>query len=305
MTYDKIEKLGPPDDDKIDNPFFAYGIFKPGQLGFAQIKNLKPKYSKTITIPYKMYYRDGIPLILDKPHPSSETAGNLIYFNDNTIEVEIKENGVKKTEKWGAYDIIGNAEPSKLYEWGEIKIGDDPVNVLFGIDPKNGSFKDDYDCSSYDFRNDSYFTVAMDMVKKFIAEDIIIGYDDEEFFEYQMHYILLWSIIERYGSLKYGKESISKNNNKIAKTKTFKHELENRVKRKDTVYSSKDHQEWKLDPHNRRTSMKYYYTIRSNIVHRGKSVTEDDRNKIKYSLNELYDIFRAVLDEDINGKNLK
>ena len=295
---EEIVKLGPPEDEKIDNPFFAYGIFKPGQLGFSQIKRVKDKYSKTMTIPYKMYYRDGIPLIDDKTTKFSETKGNIIYF----------------TNKEEAYKIIGNAEPNKLYKWGVIKINDDPVNVLFGIDPTNGSYEDDYDCSCYDFRNDYYFTVAMKIVKDFIDKDIEIGMDGEEFFQYQMHYTLLWSIIERYGSFKYGKSTIATNNSKISSNKTFKKELKQQIHRteskykirrsNDVVYASNNHEDWELDK-NSYSSMKYYYTVRSNLVHRGKSQSFDDKQRIRHSLRELYYAFKAVLDEDIAGQNLK
>ena len=295
---EEIVKLGPPEDEKIDNPFFAYGIFKPGQLGFAQIKRLKPKYSKTMNIPYKMYYRDGIPLIDGKPSKISETVGNIIYF----------------TNKKEAYKIIGNAEPNKLYEWGEIEINGDPVNVLFGLDPKNGSYEDDYDCSCYDFRNDYYFTVAMDMVEDFIDKDLEIGMDGKRFFQYQMHYTLLWSIIERYGSFKYGKNTIATNKKKKKKNKTFKTELKQQIRyteinyqiqrSNDIVYSSNNHEDWELNK-NSYSSMKYYYTVRSNLVHRGKSQSFDDKQRIRHSLRELYYAFKAALDEDIAGQNLK
>ena len=87
--------------------------------------------------------------------------------------------------------------PANYMNGGEIEINHEPVNVLFGIDYDQGSFKDnDYDISRYDFRNDDYFTTAMDLIKEFIDKDIPI-YWPREFFQYQMHYILLWSIIER------------------------------------------------------------------------------------------------------------
>ena len=48
-----------------------------------------------------MYYRDGIPLIANEPNEIRETEGYMIKFDNSE-----------------AYNIIGDAEPSKLYEWG-------------------------------------------------------------------------------------------------------------------------------------------------------------------------------------------
>ena len=154
----------------------------------------------------------------------------------------------------------------------------------------------------------------MDMVEDFIDKDIDIGMGGKEFFQYQMHYTLLWSIIERYGSFKYGKSKIATNNSKISKINTFKTELKQQIRytelkyhiqrSNDVVYASNTLEEWELNK-NSYSSMKYYYTLRSNLVHRGKSQSHNDKQKIRHSLRELYYAFKAVLDEDIVGQNLK
>lgn len=277
---DDEEMLGPPNDDKLNNMFFTYGIFKPGQLAYSQIKKYVDDEPIKMSIKYEMFYRDGIPLIANTPNDKYETSGYLIKFNDPE-----------------AYNIIGKAEPSKLYEWGELD--GKPINILFGIDYDKGTFNNrEYPTSNYDFREDDYFDCAMEIVKEFIDKNLQIK-EPYEFFQYQMHYILLWSIIERFGTFKYGKSSINQNNKQLAKHHVFKRNLK-KVGRIDRVYSSKDHGYKELEPPNW-WSIKYYYTIRSNIVHRGKSASFEDKQKIKLSLTELYFIFKAVLDYEFKN----
>ena len=48
-----------PDD--IDLPFFAYGIFKPGQLAYSKIRNHVDENINNVEINYLMKTRDGVP----------------------------------------------------------------------------------------------------------------------------------------------------------------------------------------------------------------------------------------------------
>ena len=55
--------VAPPKRNNIKRPFFAYGIFKPGELAYSRIKKyVHNEYPYTIN--YEMSYRDGVPLIL-------------------------------------------------------------------------------------------------------------------------------------------------------------------------------------------------------------------------------------------------
>ena len=54
-----------------------------------------------------------------------------------------------------------------------------------------------------------------------------------------------------------------------------------------------------LDPESHRESIKYYYTIRCNVVHKGKAVKSEDMNKLKDSLEELYGLFMAVYNDKL------
>jgi len=47
----------------INNPFFAYGIFRPGQLGFFQLKELVSDIIEASQVAGSLLLRDGLPII--------------------------------------------------------------------------------------------------------------------------------------------------------------------------------------------------------------------------------------------------
>lgn len=54
----------------------------------------------------------------------------------------------------------------------------------------------------------------------------------------------------------------------------------------------------RLDPDDSLRSIRFYYQVRSNISHRGKSIWEE-RSLVAESLSQLSAIFREVLDETL------
>ena len=82
--------------------FFAYGIFKPGQLAYSKIKN-HVNEKNSIEINYQMKLRDGVPILIDKQSDNNHTKGYIITF--------------KKGQERQAYQAISNTLLKKLYEW--------------------------------------------------------------------------------------------------------------------------------------------------------------------------------------------
>lgn len=270
-------------DDEFDTslPFFAYGIFKPGQLAYHIIEDYVNKKEKT-DIDWEAYYRDGVPILVGESD-NNGTNGYLLSFN-NPEE---------------AYDKINKFKLMKLYFWKEIEVGADIANVLLGKDPELGSFQEDSGFVDYDGKDDPFFKEGMELIRNYIENKIDekVGFFDyyNKFFEIQMHYMLLWSIIERFGALKYGKSSINQNNKELAKEKLFKKYLK-LIEREDFIYTTDDLEEKELNKNNNIKSIKYYYTIRCNISHRGKTMKHMDKIRLRESLKELYGIFSIILE---------
>ena len=261
-------------------PFFAYGIYKPGQLAYSKIENcVKTHYNYEIN--YRMLMRDGVPLITPAGDKSrARTAGYLIYFNEKCSKT--------------AYETISENMHAKLYEWKEIKVGENRVNVLMGVKPKMGSLGIKSHPGNYDGRDDPYFKEAIEVVENELNDENKHWSNINDFFKLQMSYLLLWTAIERYASLKYNCPKIWQKWKRLSNEGVFKESLKKHVKKQRKVYSADDLREYALNPEKPYYSIKYYYTIRCNAAHRGKALHADD-NMLRQSLKELLEIFKDIL----------
>ena len=286
MTYNNEDRTFKP-PKKTNLPFFAYGIFKPGQLAYSKIESLVDEISPA-KINYLMKLRDGVPILIDHEKESFQTKGFIITFNDN--------------EK--AYNIISNTLSKKLYKWKKIKIGKKEVNILFAVNPYKGSNNIEDKDEKHDFngKNDPFFKEAISLVEKNL-KSIEPSWNMEDFFKVQMNYMLLWSAIDRYSSLKYNQNSKNMNNKKFAEEKAFKKCIRKYKKDKHIpVYSAEDLKMYEFKVNDPVKTLKYYYTIRCNVVHRGKSMLGDFK-MLKQATEELLEIFKEILNDTFNKSN--
>ena len=309
---EKPKHVCPPNVDVIENPFFAYGIFKPGQIAFSRIKDYVWK-EEPCDVSREMKMRDGVPLI-ENEESQRITRGYVIYFN--------------KEDREDAYKIISETHPFQLYEWDTISVDGIICNVLIGKDMEKGCHPslDDNDryVDDYDGRNDPYFEKLIHFLRcemkhenrseiyrcsscdcscgpdvcKFYSEDCRFYSESHEFYKLQMQYMLLWSGIDRYCSLKYGAYLDQwELRSKLADDDVFNDSLQDcwdkkKIRRKRNVYTTLL-VERKL---NRKPwyAINFYYTIRCNVVHRGKEKRIEE-SILRESLHELLDIFEGVI----------
>jgi hypothetical protein len=264
-------------------PFFTYGIFKPGQLCYSTIKDtVNFKVAKSVNGILKE--RDGIPLLVEDRN--FQVRGYLLYF--------------KKGIELNGYARVSEIEPRKVYYWGEIKTCDQiKANVLLGKKELKGS-SDLEHISEWDGKNDPFFNEALEEVESLLKNNPKFDNNFKHLFKLHMAYTLLWSSIERYTSLRYhlGADATQKVYN-IAKEKSFSNSLKKNVKHNREVYCTTNLKKAYLNPDDTMSSIKYYYQVRSNVVHRGKSVRQDFET-LKKSTQELLEIFQDVLDESFN-----
>ena len=104
--------------DDIKYPFFAYGIFKKGNIGFPNIANHAKKVESE-NLDGGLLQRDGLPLF--NPNARGKINGSLITFNN-------RDDAIK------AYKKILRIEPKHQYKWGKIVINEqgDEANILIG-----------------------------------------------------------------------------------------------------------------------------------------------------------------------------
>ena len=265
--------------NNINLPFFAYGIFKPGQLCYPRIADLVKEYSFS-SISGSLKERDGVPLLL--LNNISKINGALINFSDG------QENQ--------AYQRIADIEPEEVYTWKEAKIDNITANVLVGRRTDRGSFEIEH-LNNWDGKNDPLFKQAIEEIDLILKVNSEFDWEYRSLFRLQMGYTLLWTAIERYAGLKYhlGNRATEKIYN-IAEEKSFIKSLKKNVKDIRYIYSTTDLEKYTLDPDNPQKSIRYYYQVRSNAIHRGKVVTRDF-DIIRSSLTELLAIFRDTLNE--------
>jgi len=147
------------------------------------------------------------------------------------------------------------------------------------------------------------------VVQETLTDSQKFNSDLKPLFRLQMAYLLLWSSIERYVSLRYhlgGK--VSEKVNQLADEPPFAEALRREVTGTREVYrADRPTERAVLDPNQPRRALDYYYRVRSNITHRGKGVLRDHLI-LQYSLAELLPIFRAVLkaaQDDASNQSVK
>lgn len=265
-------------------PFFAYSIFKPEQIAYSKIKKYV-SYYKNIEINYKMKLRDGVPILINKENEKYSTKGFLITFKDLNHE--------------DAYNTINKTMSNKLYEWQTITIDENEVNVLIGLEPENGSMDilNYNEQNNFDGKNDPLFKEGIEIIENNLKSNENSCETIENFFQIQMNYMLLWSAIERFSSLKYNKRTKRENNYEFAKEKAFKNGIkEFKKKNRKCVYSNEDLRKYCFNHENPKYAINYYYTLRCNVVHRGKTGIMDYM-MLKEATNELLKIFKNILND--------
>jgi hypothetical protein len=111
-----------------------------------------------------------------------------------------------------------------------------------------------------------------------------------------MAYLLLWSAIERYASLRYHLgDDVVKKISAIADEPAFTNALARHVSEGTSVQrADRPADRETLDPARPKASILYYYQLRNNLAHRGKVVSRDHK-RLHSALLELVPIFREVL----------
>lgn len=266
-----------------DASFIAYGSFKPGELRYGLIEPFVAS-AKPLRIYGIMKEKDGVPLFYSKEiFPWAD-------FDYKAVEICFH-----KGQEQIAYKIICENEPNTYYTWRNLN----GCNTLEGKKTLRGlnEFLD----TSWSFKDDPYFDQGL-----LSCKEISVGSHTSEeklnltyhhFFCNQSAYMLLWSIIERFCTIKYGNITPSEKLKRLATDNQIDWKfVVNIVNRNDEIIrSDKDKEKLKLDPNaSIKKILDYYYGLRSNMVHRGKDVF-GDINRIENAFSELHQITTYII----------
>jgi hypothetical protein len=170
------------------------------------------------------------------------------------------------------------------------------ANVLVGRSPQAG-------WSEVLDADDPLFNEALEVIESIATEPPPQNPTDlRAFFRKQMAYLLLWNSIERYASLRWGFGSgPTARVRHLADKEVFREALAQYGGERREVRSTADPRDKAvLDKTNPRKAIDYYYQVRSNMVHRGKSAI-GERQIVEHSLEELLKIYQFVLDATVRG----
>jgi hypothetical protein len=266
----------------INLPFITYGSFKPLELRFNLIEEFVKDYYE-IKIVGLMEEKDGIPIfgLGNDGYYSFTYTSFVLNFKNEYSEI--------------AYQKICENEPDSYYEWIVL----DNKNILIGKPNLKG--KNNFLDESWSFRNDPYFEYGLNACSEIFNNNSIYKTDSEKeyfpFFKSSSAYMLLWTIIERFCTLKYGNISPTQKLRFLTSDPRINwEEALLYIERKDKIYrSDKINEVLILDRHKgAKRNLEYYYGIRSNMVHRGKEVFSDT-DRISESFFELKLIFEYIL----------
>jgi hypothetical protein len=267
----------------LNLPFLSYGSFKPGELRFNLIEPYVASFESTRVIGL-MNEKDGVPIFY------SVQTKRYAWFNYEAFKIHFKK-GLEKE----AYQIICENEPNSYYHWETI----DESNLLEGKTSLRGL--NDFFEISWTFKDDPYFTDGLLSCKEISRSSITnnnkLIREHHVFFCNQSAYMLLWSIIERFCTIKYGNISPTEKLKKLAADPQIEWKfIVNIVTRNDEIVrSDRDKEKLKLDPNSSiKKILEYYYGLRSNMVHRGKDVF-GDINRIENAFNELHQIMTEII----------
>jgi gamma-glutamylcyclotransferase (GGCT)/AIG2-like uncharacterized protein YtfP len=278
------KSMPPPEDLAL--PLFVYGALKPGLPAYEQLQGYVAD-ARSAVVSGQLWVRDGLPLLrIDEP---GEVYGFLLRW--------------KPGSEMQAYNNVCLFEPRNHYQWSTVTVDAGSVaNVLLARRPKkaNPVF---LDSCVWRLCDDPAFGPALDEIQTALSEiestpPSSKNFMWRRFFRAQMAYLLLWSVLERLAAFCFGP------GNAPMQRITRLHELEGipeallkHVSRiGETVADTRNPAKAiKLDPSNPQGCFDYYYTVRSNLSHRGKAVF-DDFDKVYSSLKELLSVTREYLD---------
>lgn len=256
----------PKDSSK---PLFVYGALKPRELAFGLVEAFVTR-AEPAKMRGTLWIRDGIPL-LDLA-ANDRVSGWLLWFE-----------GTRLDEAWSA---VCSFEPAAQYGWDiqpARSSGEEvAANVLVGR--KLGAGTAAEPISEWSARKDPVFTEGLAEVRRLISEAAPGGVASQPdtaefwqlFFRLQAAYLLLWSVVERYTAFRFGPAiDPTKRAGMLDHDDAFQAAvLASRAKPGVVVDSRDPERKYRL-AEDGAGAAQYFYAVRSNLSHRGKSAYSD------------------------------
>lgn len=276
-------------------PLFVYGLLKPGELAFPLIEGFIDRVEPAVAHG-RLLLRDGLPLF--EPQPDGKVYGHLVHFAAAT-----------RSEAW---DEVISFEPASQYKWGVVDVTTQAgrpstAYVLVGRSMEAGTSSEPLD--KWSAQSDPVFVEGLEVVRLLVLEaapgGVHVQPDTPElwhqFFRLQAAYLLLWSVIERYTALRYGPPiDPHRRVTMLGEDSDFVRAVVSSGSKPGVVIDTRDPTKKVRMSQDGTGASKYFYQVRSNLSHRGKSAFKDARLVFKCVV-ELHDIMRLMLADQLPG----
>lgn len=281
-----VPGLGEPRDP--DGPLFVYGLLQPGELAYSLIaEHVADSLPGTVSGCLRL--RDGLPLL--DASVTGQVLGHLLRFDPPT-----------RRQSW---EVVAGFEPGSQYQYDTVAVDLDgeqvQANALVGRQLGRGTAPEMTDRWSAAF--DPVFVEGLaevlTMTIEAAPEGVAVQPDQPElwhqFFRLQAAYLLLWAVVERYTAFRYGPGlAAGERVGCLGRDATFQAAVVEAGAVPDVVYDSRtpaNKDQLRADGSG---AADYFYRVRSNLSHRGKSAFRDGQLVFK-TLVELHDAMRLLL----------
>lgn len=255
--------------ESLDRPFFAYGVFRPTEFAYSQLRDLVLT-RQADSVQGSLLVRDGF-AVYDAAGEGT-IDGFSLWFEAGCAEE--------------AYRRICDFEPRRLYKWvPTTTTAGVAVNVVAGRgNPIPGAVPHEHPDWSL-WRDDAMFrdglSVVLDAGERFTDFSFPSTPPDrfpwEKFFELQMLHMFAWALLERYVAMRVGpRVSPNQAAHQLGQDELFALAVSKTDVRIDRpLYDTRGGSPYRFSPEDPGGSAQYLYQLRSNVVHRGKGAHQD------------------------------
>jgi hypothetical protein len=208
-----------------------------------------------------------------------------------------------------AWSAVCSFEPAEQYKWGvaetQFRAGKTAANVLEGRRVRERSAGENV--QEWSAARDPVFTEGIDEVQRLVQEaapDGVAAQPDtpelwSSFFRLQAAYLLLWSIVERYTALRFGPGLDPwARVRQLGKAASFLKAVAAAGAKPGVVVDSRNPGSRHQLAADGTGAAEYFYQVRSNLSHRGKSAFKDAQLVYK-AVTELHAAMRILLDRQL------
>jgi hypothetical protein len=252
-------------------PLFVYGALKPGEISWPMISELVENPLESYVEDHQLVMAGGLPMAI--PRMGKKVQGHIVQVNavENAILVIEALEGI-----------------NRVYKWSKGKGPDGWVNILVPVKPPTKLSE----IEAWSTADDPYFGMVIPHVhatlKKSMLETSKPVLTTDAYYNYldlQAAYLLLWTLFERILLFTRANYLTGSKMTKKESRKTIE-----KIEWKKAIELTASNQQMSVVPADdvfgkavrfTENQFLFFYQMRNNIVHRGKSASADQKQLLK------------------------